>query len=69
MLRLTGAVHVHKGQPYRETRESGLWVRGADVSVVESKTSLPSTVREGEKWIEFSASKGTFTLYLGKDAV
>ncbi|PKN32027.1 MAG: hypothetical protein CVU63_20890, partial [Deltaproteobacteria bacterium HGW-Deltaproteobacteria-20] len=69
MLRLTGGVHVHKGQPYHETREGGLWVRGADVSVVESKASLPSTVREGEKWIEFSASKGTFTLYVGKDAV
>jgi len=26
-------------------------------------------VRDGEKWIEYSASAGTLTLYVGKDAV
>jgi hypothetical protein len=69
MLRLTGVTQAHRGQLHYETREAGFWVRGVDVSVVEAKSALPSTVREGEKWMEFSSSKGTFTLYVGKDAV
>jgi hypothetical protein len=66
---LTGTKATVKGRAYLETREGGLFVREVDASVVEAKTQLPSTVKDDEKWIEFSASKGTLTLHVGKRAV
>lgn len=68
MLRLTGEQQTHKGRVYLETRQQGLFIRADDASVVEAGRR-PSMVKDGEKWIEFSASKGTFTLYVGDEPV
>ncbi len=69
MLKLTGVEQRHKVWLYLETREAGTYVRTRDVSVVKAKTRLPWTVKEDDKWIEFSVRQGTFTLYVGKDPV
>jgi lipoprotein-anchoring transpeptidase ErfK/SrfK len=69
VLGLTGRRETHKGRAYLETREAGVFIREVDASVVEATTTLPSSVREDDKWIEFSARKGTFTLYEGRKAV
>ena len=37
--------------------------------MVEANVRRPSNVREDEKWIEFSAGRGTFTLYVGDKAI
>ena len=68
MLQLTGKEQTHKGRVYLETRQAGLFIRANDASVVKAG-QRPSTVKDGEKWIEFSAGKGTFTLYVGDRAV
>lgn len=68
VLSLTGTVHTSQGKRYHETQE-GHWIRDTDVSVVEEKTTFPSTIQPGQKWIEFSSSRGTLTLYEGKTAI
>lgn len=69
MLRLTGVRETHKVWVYLETRESGMYVRERDASVVDRLAKLPSTIKASDKWIEFSAGRGTFTLYVGRDPV
>lgn len=66
---LTGAKAAVGKHVYWETRQEGVWVREQDVSVVDGSSGRPSTVAAGQKWIAYSASKGTLTLFEGEKAV
>ncbi|MFT3775750.1 MAG: L,D-transpeptidase [Minicystis sp.] len=65
---LTGKTVEHEGVTYVETRESGLYARASDVSVVSEPEELPQKIEPDERWIDVSLSKGTLTLFVGKKA-
>ncbi len=69
IIRLTGRKQSDGKRVYLETRQSGLFIRASDASVVEADARKPSNVGDDDKWISFSASRGTFTLYVGERAV
>jgi hypothetical protein len=65
---LSGKREEAGGEVYWETRQ-GDWVRGDQVSVVETPTDLPKGVGEQERWIDVSLGEGTLTLLEGKKIV
>jgi hypothetical protein len=63
---LTGKVSVRRGVPYWETRSSGRWVKARYISKVRPPRRLPFGVKDQDRWIRFSASRGTLELLEGK---
>lgn len=65
---LTGNKVEQGGVTYLETRETGMFARAADVSLVSEPEELPREVGPDDKWVDVSLSKGTLTLFVGKKA-
>lgn len=67
---LSGKARIKQGQRFYQTsKEETLWVRGADLSVVEQAPTFPGGAEKGEKWIDISLVQQTLVLYEGKKPV
>jgi lipoprotein-anchoring transpeptidase ErfK/SrfK len=66
---LTGQKIEQGRDTFLETRDSGVYIKQVDATVVEPPARLPFSVGNDEKWIDVSIDKGTLTLLIGSKAV
>ncbi|MCU0692070.1 MAG: L,D-transpeptidase [Polyangiaceae bacterium] len=66
---LTGKRATRGTQAFLETREPGVFIRERDASVVPERAKLPWGAGPTDKWIDFAATSGTFTLFVGDKPV
>ena len=68
-VELTGRARRQRNLRYLETRESGLWIREEDATVIQPRRPEGFELAENEKWIDVSIFRGTLVAYEGNTPV
>jgi lipoprotein-anchoring transpeptidase ErfK/SrfK len=67
---LSGKARIKQGERFYQTqKDKTVWVRAADLAVVDRAPSLPEAAEKGDKWIDISITEQTLVLYEGKRPV
>jgi lipoprotein-anchoring transpeptidase ErfK/SrfK len=67
---LSGNARIKQGQRFYQTlKDKTVWLKAADLSVVERPPALPEFAEKGEKWIDVAITQQTLVLYEGKRPV
>ena len=67
---LSGNVRMKHGERFYQTaRDKTVWLRAADVGVVDKPPTWPEFAEKGEKWIDVSITEQVLVLYEGKKPV
>ncbi|HEY2407674.1 MAG TPA: L,D-transpeptidase [Polyangiaceae bacterium] len=70
IIPLSGNARIKAGERYYQTaRDKTVWLRAADLGVVDKPPSFPEFAEKGEKWIDVSITEQVLVLYEGKRAV
>ena len=67
---LSGKARIKQGERFYQTqKDKTVWLRAADLAVVDKPPALPEAAEKGDKWIDISITAQTLVLYEGKRAV
>jgi lipoprotein-anchoring transpeptidase ErfK/SrfK len=67
---LSGKARIKQGERFYQTsKDETIWLRAADLAVVERAPAFPEVAEKGEKWIDISITQQTLVLYEGKKPV
>ncbi len=67
---LSGKARIKQNERYYQTlKDKTVWLKGADLAVVDKPPALPEFAEKGEKWIDISITSQTLVLYEGKRPV
>lgn len=67
-VQITGKQHMEHGFVFWETPE-GDWVRHTDVTIIKQKTTRPTGVGPGDKWVHVRVTWGSLVAYEGDEPV
>ncbi len=67
---LSGNARIKHGERFYQTaRDKTVWLRAADIGVVDKPPTWPDFAEKGEKWIDVSITEQVLVLYEGKKPV
>ncbi|MFZ5891225.1 MAG: L,D-transpeptidase [Myxococcota bacterium] len=67
---LSGKARIKQGERFYQTqKDKTVWLRSADLAVVDKPPTLPEAAEKGDKWIDISITAQTLVLYEGKRPV
>lgn len=67
---LTGKARIKQGERFYQTsKDPTVWMRAADLGIVDRPPTWPEAAEKGEKWIDVSLVQQTLVLYEGKRPV
>lgn len=67
---LSGKARIKQGERFYQTqKDKTVWLRAADLAIVDRPPSMPEAADKGDKWIDISITSQTLVLYEGKRPV
>lgn len=67
---LSGKARIKQGERFYQTqKDKTVWLRAADLAVVDKPPAMPEAAEKGDKWIDISITSQTLVLYEGKRPV